>query len=69
MSEPTVIDTYLLREMQAYLDTLTITGDNIGDIRRSLFMPFDSAWNGLVRDETAEREGLLPQSPTTKEPA
>jgi hypothetical protein len=39
-----------------YLNTLVITSDNIGDIRRSLFMPFDCKWNGWVRDMTAELE-------------
>jgi len=43
-------------ELEGYLDTLTITSDTIGDIRRSLLMPWDSAWNGVVRDETAKRE-------------
>jgi hypothetical protein len=47
---------YLRHELCAYLDSLTITGENIGDIRRSCFVPWDSAWNGIVRDETAERE-------------
>jgi hypothetical protein len=46
----------LQHELRVYLDTLTITSDNIGDIRRSLFVPWDSAWNGIVRDETAARE-------------
>lgn len=46
----------MLPELQAYLDTLTITGDTIGDIRRECFMPWDSEWNGIVRDETAKRE-------------
>jgi hypothetical protein len=46
----------LLPELQAYLDTLTITGDTIGDIRRACFVPWDSQWNGIVRDETAQRE-------------
>lgn len=43
--------------LRAHLDGVTVTSENIGDIRRSLFLPFDSAWNGLVRDETAKREG------------
>lgn len=47
----------LPHELRTYLDTLTITGENIGEIRRSLFLPWDSAWNGLVREETAAREG------------
>ena len=50
-------DAELRQELRAYLDTLgVITGDNIGDIRRSLFMPWGSQWNGWVRDETASRE-------------
>jgi hypothetical protein len=56
-------DAGLRIELRAYLDTLTITGDNIGDIRRSLFMPWDSPWNGWVRDETAERENLKAARP------
>ena len=51
---------YLHRELCTYLDGLTITGDNIGKIRRSLLMPWDSAWNGIVRDETAAREVSAP---------
>lgn len=47
----------LLHELRTYLDTLTITGENIGEIRRACFVPWDSPWNGLVRDETATREG------------
>lgn len=65
--QPQLVNVYLLREMQAYLGRLTITGDNIGDIRRSLFMPFDSSWNGLVRDETAKRELPAPPFAPSKE--
>jgi hypothetical protein len=43
-----------------YLDSITITSDNIGEIRRSLFMPFECGWNGWVRDETANRENIVP---------
>ena len=43
-------------ELRAYLNSLIITSDNIGDIRRSLFMPWKCEWNALVRDETAKRE-------------
>lgn len=43
-------------ELRAWLDQQTITPGNIGAIRRSLTMPWDSGWNALVRDETAERE-------------
>lgn len=46
----------LTLELRAYLDTLTITSDNIGQIRASCFVPWDSSWNGLVRDMTAMRE-------------
>jgi hypothetical protein len=49
-------DAVLLVELRTYLDTLSITSDNIGGIRRSLFFPWDSMWNGWVRDETASRE-------------
>lgn len=40
-----------------WMDRQIITGENIGGIRNSLFMPFDCEWNGWVRDETAKREG------------
>ena len=46
----------LPRQLRSWLDSQTITRKTIGPIRRRCFMPFDSAWNGLVRDETAERE-------------
>lgn len=49
-------DATLRDELRAYLDTLRIDGDNIGKIRRSLFLPWESAWNRWVRDDTAERE-------------
>ncbi len=49
-------DAELLLELRAHLDTLTITSDTIGDLRRSLFMPWNSQWNGWVLDETASRE-------------
>lgn len=45
-----------LPALREYLDTLTINGANIGDIRRALFVPWDSKWNAHVRDETALRE-------------
>lgn len=53
-------DAILRDELRVYLDTLHIGGDNIGDIRRSLFVPWESQWNGWVRDETAHREGRPP---------
>lgn len=46
-----------------YLDNLDrpITGENIGQIRRDLMMPFDCEWNAWVRDETAAREKHIPE--------
>lgn len=64
----------LQHELRLYLDALAIDGDNIGEIRRRLFVPWDSAWNGIVRDETAMREishasqPLLPPSPRHQPP-
>ncbi len=43
-------------ELRRYLSTMVVHRDNIGRIRCDLFMPFDSVWNGLVRDETAAVE-------------
>lgn len=54
--QPQLVNLYLKHELAAYLDGLVITGENIGDIRRSCFVPWDSAWNGIVREETASRE-------------
>ena len=44
------------KELTDYLDTISITSVNIGEIRARLMMPWDSKWNGIVRDETAKRE-------------
>ena len=44
-------------ELCAWLDQQVITADNIGDIRRRLFVPWSSEWNAIVREETADREG------------
>ena len=49
-------DDTLKTELRKWLDTQDITSDNIGNIRRRCFVPWDSAWNSLVRDETAARE-------------
>jgi len=54
--QPSLVQVYLSRELCAYLDTLTITSENIGAIRRACFVPWNSEWNGIVRDETAKRE-------------
>ena len=43
-------------ELRQWLNAQDITSENIGEIRRSLMVPWDSGWNALVRDETAERE-------------
>lgn len=50
-------------QLTRYLDGLDrpITGDNIGQIRRDLMMPFDCEWNAWVRDETAAREKHIPE--------
>ena len=47
---------HLKEELIKWLDTQVITQDNIGDIRRACFVPWDSKWNEIVRDETATRE-------------
>jgi hypothetical protein len=49
----------LKKELIAFLDdksTPPITRKNIGKIRRRLFMPWNSEWNAIVREETAARE-------------
>jgi hypothetical protein len=43
-------------QLKNWLDTLTITGENIGDIRRRCFLPWECGWNSFVREETARRE-------------
>jgi hypothetical protein len=50
----------LKNELIIWLDQQTITSENIGDIRRSLFVPWSSEWNSIVRDETASRENKSP---------
>jgi hypothetical protein len=54
----------LALELRSWLDQQTITSKNIGIIRRSLFVPWGSSWNALVRDETAERENKPPNADT-----
>lgn len=51
-----MINGKLREELGDYLDKLVITNENIGEVRRSLFFPWECEWNGLVRDETAVRE-------------
>jgi hypothetical protein len=57
----------MLVELRCHLDGLQITSENIGFIRRELFVPWNSAWNGIVRDETAKRENK--GAPQVKPPA
>jgi hypothetical protein len=47
-------------ELRRHLDGLQVTSENIGDTRRKLFVPWNSRWNSIVRDETAKRENRLP---------
>jgi hypothetical protein len=49
-------DAEMQKELRVYLDNMKITSENIGEIRRSLFLPWESQWNGWVREETAKRE-------------
>jgi uncharacterized protein len=46
----------LKSELRIYLDGQKINSENIGEIRRACFVPWDSEWNAFVRDETAARE-------------
>jgi hypothetical protein len=55
-------------ELCKWLDTLHITGKNIGEIRRSCFVPWDSKWNSYVREETANRESPFDSVPDPFEP-
>ncbi len=48
-------------DMIAYLEGIAVTSENIGNIRRSLFMPFECKWNGYVRDATAAYENKSSQ--------
>lgn len=54
--QPTPITDIMRSELRGWLRTQVVNGDTIGGIRRSLFMPWDSGWNGIVRDETAKVE-------------
>lgn len=46
----------LIEELKSYLNSLEIYNDNIGEIRADCFVPWDSGWNRLVRELTAQRE-------------
>ena len=52
----TKMDNRLQTELRIWLDSQTITSENIGSVRRQCLMPWDSSWNSLVREETAARE-------------
>lgn len=52
----TVYGTPMRLELLRWLEQQIITPENIGNIRRQCFLPWDSSWNALVRDETAARE-------------
>ncbi len=43
-------------ELRQWLNSQDINVNTIGSIRRQCFMPWDSSWNSLVRNETAKRE-------------
>ena len=51
---------YLRTELWKWLSEQVITSENIGNIRRQCFVPWNSAWNALVRDETAASENKTP---------
>lgn len=46
----------MIQELVTYLDSQSITEDNIGQIRRACFVPWDSEWNAIVRVETGRVE-------------
>ena len=56
----------MIDQLCQWLNSQTINGDTIGNIRRQCFMPFDCAWNGIVRDETAKREVSIPPASADK---
>lgn len=43
-------------EFLTWLNQHEITAENIGDIRRCCFVPWNSSWNSIVREETARRQ-------------
>ncbi len=53
---PTEVTEAMHKKLCVHLNDCMITSENIGSVRRSLFLPFDCEWNGVVRDETAARE-------------
>ena len=57
----------LQQELADYLDGQPITSANIGGVRRLCFVPWDSEWNKIVRDETAARENKERKHGTDKD--
>jgi len=53
LSEP---EAELMKQVTTWLQSQTITSENIGDIRRQLFMPFDCTYNEVIRELTATFE-------------
>lgn len=46
----------LEQELCHWLDQQPVTSENIGALRRMCFVPWDSRWNAIVREQTAVRE-------------
>lgn len=61
LASPRETEPAMLKDLRTYLDMQTITSENIGKFRRWLFLPWESQWNGWVRDETAARENKAPR--------
>lgn len=52
----------LRKELIEWLSEQFVVSSNIGDIRRRLFVPWNSDWNTIVREETAKRENVYPRN-------
>lgn len=61
--------TELRRELCRWLDHQHVTTANIGALRRACSVPWDSAWNQIVRIETGERENKPPRFTPAEKPA
>lgn len=46
----------LIDELKAWLKLQNINSSNIGIVRRQLMVPWNSKWNAIVRDLTAQHE-------------
>lgn len=49
----------LIDELKKWLDTQEINSENIGHIRRQCFVPWNSEWNSIIRNETSLRENKI----------